>query len=337
MLNDNIKKSGVNDHRPPIVVVLGHVDHGKTSLLDVIRNTSVVEKESGGITQHIGAYQVKVKDQLITFLDTPGHEAFTAIRSRGVKVADVAILVVAADEGVKPQTKEAIKIIQEEEIPVVVAINKMDKEGANVQKLKQELTAENIIVEDWGGQVPVVEISAKKNQNIDALLEMVLLVAELADLKEDLSSPAQGVIIESNMDKRRGNIATVLVHKGILKVGDWIVAGNVVGRIKSMEDFLGGSVAQAVPSQPVQITGWNSAPAIGKEFNSVSSKSEAEAKAGSSAEVIPLFEFFKGTVETHDENKKFLNIILKSDVSSSLEAKISREGEYLDKHFRYYI
>ena len=320
MKKDDIKKVGANEIRPPIVVVLGHVDHGKTSLLDIIRKTSVADKETGGITQHIGAYQTQIKDKLITFLDTPGHEAFTAIRSRGAKVADIAILVVAADEGVKPQTKEAIKIIQEEEMPVIVAINKIDKEGANVQKVKQELTAENIIVEDWGGQVPVVEISAKKNQNIDALLEMILLVAELEDLKEDLSLPAQGIIIESNLDKRKGHVATVLVHKGIIKIGDWIVAGNVVGRIKSMEDFMGNLVLQAVPSQPVQIVGWTSAPAIGKEFSSALSKSEAKTKASNSVEATPLFEFFKGTVETNDENKKFLNIILKSDVSSSLEA-----------------
>ena len=320
MKEDNTKKSGENEYRPPIVVVLGHVDHGKTSLLDVIRKTSVAEKESGGITQHIGAYQTKIKDKLITFLDTPGHEAFTAIRSRGVKVADIAILVVAADEGVKPQTKEAIKIIQEEEIPVIVAINKIDKEGASSQKVKQELAAENILVEDWGGQVPVVEISAKKNQNIEALLEMIVLVAELEDLKEDLSLPAQGVIIESNMDKRKGHVATVLIHKGIIRVGDWIVAGTVIGRIKSMEDFLGNLVTEAIPSQPVQVVGWTSAPAIGKEFNSALSKDEAETKAGNNIDSTPLFEFFKGTVETNDENKKFLNIILKSDVSSSLEA-----------------
>src|SRR3989344_5471437 len=199
--------------RPPIVVVLGHVDHGKTKLLDTIRKTKIAEGESGGITQHIGAYQVELTTnnqrpttKTITFLDTPGHEAFTAIRSRGAKVADVAILVVAADEGVKPQTKEAIKIILEEKLPVIVAINKIDKEGANIQKVKQELVAENIVVEDWGGRVPAVEVSAKKNQNIEALLEMVLLVAELADLKEDLSLPAQGVIIESNLDKRKGHV-----------------------------------------------------------------------------------------------------------------------------------
>ena len=316
----NQQKQSNTEHRPPIVVVLGHVDHCKTTLLDTIRKTKVAEKETGGITQHIGAYQTEVNGKLITFLDTPGHEAFTAIRSRGAKVADIAILVVAADEGIKPQTKEAIKIVREEDMPVIVAINKIDKEGSNSQKVKQELAAENILVEDWGGQVPVIEISAKKNQNIDALLEMIVLVAELADLKEDRSLPAQGVIIESNLDKRRGHVATALVHKGVLKIGDWIVVGNVVGRIKSMEDFLGGLVLEAVPSQPVQIVGWTSAPAIGKEFNSALSKDEAETKAESSIDSTPLFEFFKGTAETNDENKKFLNIILKSDVSSSLEA-----------------
>src|SRR3989344_3992520 len=239
------------NQRPPIVVVLGHVDHGKTSLLDAIRKTNVVARESGGITQHIGAYQVEIPEesksreseanrgtpQKITFLDTPGHEAFGAIRSRGAKVADVAILVVAADESVKPQTQEAIRIIKEEKIPVVVAISKIDKPGANVQKVKQDLAGEEILVEDWGGTVPVVEISAKEKRGINELLDMVLLVAELEDLKEDRSLPATGVIIESNLDKRRGYVATALIRKGILSVGDWIVAGTINGQNKLHEGF----------------------------------------------------------------------------------------------------
>ena len=310
MKEDNTKKSSENEYRPPIVVVLGHVDHGKTSLLDVIRKTSVAEKESGGITQHIGAYQTKIKDKLITFLDTPGHEAFTAIRSRGVKVADIAILVVAADEGVKPQTKEAIKIIQEEEIPVIVAINKIDKEGASSQKVKQELAAENILVEDWGGQVPVVEISAKKNQNIEALLEMIVLVAELEDLKEDLSLPAQGVIIESNMDKRKGHVATVLIHKGIIRVGDWIVAGTVIGRIKSMEDFLGNLVTEAIPSQPVQVVGWTSAPAIGKEFNSHYQRTRLRLKPGTILTALPCLNFLRELLRRMMKTRNFLILYL---------------------------
>ena len=313
-------------NRPPVVVILGHVDHGKTSLLDTIRKTKVADKESGGITQHIGAYQTEIatsdKKQAtrkITFLDTPGHEAFTAIRSRGARVADIAVLVVAADEGVKPQTKEAIKIILEEDMPVIVAVNKIDKEGANSQKVKQELAAENILVEDWGGKVPVVEISAKQNKNIDELLEMILLVAELEDLKEDLSLPSKGVIIESYLDKQKGYVATALVQKGTLRFGDWMVAGTVIGKIKMMEDFLGKPVQQATPSQPVRVIGWSSAPAIGREFSSALSKQETEKIAAENTNLTPLFQFF-GRGSEAENNKKALNIIFKSDVSSSLEA-----------------
>ncbi|MDO8591226.1 MAG: translation initiation factor IF-2 [bacterium] len=313
--------------RPPVVVVLGHVDHGKTKLLDTIRKTKVAEGESGGITQHIGAYQVELttNDQrpttkTITFLDTPGHEAFTAIRSRGAKVADIAILVVAADESVKPQTKEAVRIIKEEKIPFIVALNKMDKEGANVQKVKQDLATEDVLVEDWGGKVPVIEISAKEGRNIDTLLDMILLVAELEELKEDLSVPAKGIIIESSLDKRRGYVATGLVQKGVLNIGDWIVVGTVVGKIKSMEDFMGKSMTKAGPSQPVLITGWPTAPDIGKEFVVVSNKDGATRIAEGNVNLAPLFSFFKGSVETGDENKRFLNLVFKSDVSSSLEA-----------------
>lgn len=313
--------------RPPVVVVLGHVDHGKTKLLDTIRKTKVAEEESGGITQHIGAYQVGLttNDQrpttkTITFLDTPGHEAFSAIRSRGAKVADIAILVVAADESVKPQTKEAIRIIKEENIPFIVALNKIDKEGANVQKVKQDLATEDVLVEDWGGKIPVIEISAKANRNIDALLDMILLVAELEELNEDLLSPAEGIIIESNLDKRRGYVATALVNKGILSVGDFVVVGTVVGKIKSMEDFMGKPLIHAKPSQPVLITGWPTAPDIGKEFIVAPDKDEAIRVAEGNVNLAPLFTFFKGSVETGDENKKFLNLVFKSDVSSSLEA-----------------
>lgn len=301
------------------MVVLGHVDHGKTKLLDTIRKTNVADKESGGITQHIGAYQVKANDKLITFLDTPGHEAFSAIRSRGAKVADIAILVVAADESVKPQTKEAIKIIQSEKIPFVVAINKIDKEGSNPQKVKQDLAAEEVLVEDWGGKVPVVEISAKQNKGINELLDMILLVADLEDLNEDLSLPTQGLIVESNLDKRIGHVATALVYKGILKVGDWIVAGTVTGKVKSMEDFMGNSITQAKPSQPVRIIGWSNAPHIGIEFTSAGTKEEVIKIAEDNMSLAPLLSFFAGAQET-PENKKTLNLIFKTDVTSSLEA-----------------
>jgi len=302
------------------VVILGHVDHGKTKLLDTIRKTNVIDKESGGITQHIGAYQTEVRGKLITFLDTPGHEAFSAIRSRGVKVADVAVLVIAADESVKPQTKEAIKIIKEEEIPFVVAINKIDRPEANSQRVKQDLAAEDVLVEDWGGKVPCVEISARDNRNIDELLDMILLVAEVEELKDDRSLPAEGVIIESSLDKRRGYVATALVRKGVLAVGDWIVVGTVVGKIKSMEDFFGRSIMQAIPSQPVRITGWSIAPEIGKGFKTATSKDSATHIAEDNINLSHLFLFLKTSGEEKKDGKKIFNIVFKSDVSSSMEA-----------------
>src|SRR3989338_8047886 len=297
-MTDNNRGQSEGRSRPPVVVVLGHVDHGKTKLLDTIRKTNIAEKESGGITQHIGAYQISVNGRSITFLDTPGHEAFTAIRSRGAKVADIAVLVVAADESVKPQTKEAIKIIKSEDIPFVVAINKIDKEGANVQKVKQDLATEDVLVEDWGGKVPVVEISAKAGKNISELLDMILLVAELEELKEDVSLPAEGVIIESHLDKQRGYVVTALVQKSILSVGAWLRAGTVVGKIKSMEDFMGKAITEAKPSQPVLITGWPTAPDIGKEFVVAPDKDEATRIAEGNVNLAPLFSFFKGSVET---------------------------------------
>ena len=311
--------------RPPVVVVLGHVDHGKTSLLDTVRKTNVMGRESGGITQHIGAYQIVINGKVITFLDTPGHEAFTAIRSRGAKVADIAILVVAADESVKPQTKEAIKIIKSESMPFVVAINKIDKEGASVQKVKQDLATEDVLVEDWGGKVPVVEISAKAGKNIPELLDMILLVAELEELKEDLSRPAEGVIIESHLDKRKGYVATALVQKGILSPGDWLVTGKIIGKIKSMEDFLGRSVNEARPSQSVTLTGWSDTPDTGVNFIAAYSKSEANelAESNKGVDFTPLFSFLSETVEIE---KKTYNLILKADVKSSLEAIESSLG-----------
>ncbi len=322
---------------------MGHVDHGKTSLLDTIRATNVMGKESGGITQHIGAYQVETSPsagsgpkRLITFLDTPGHEAFTAIRSRGVKVADIAVLVVAADESVKPQTKEAIKIIKNENMPFIVAINKIDKESANIQKVKQDLAAEDVLVEDWGGKIPVVEISAKAGKNISELLDMILLVAELEELKEDISLPAEGVIIESHLDKRRGYVATVLVQKGILSLGDWIAVGKVTGKIKSMEDFNGNTITEARPSQPVMLTGWSQVPNTGANLTAAYSKLEAEklAEANVNVNLTPLFLFLSETV---DLEKKTYNLILKADVRSSLEAVDSALRVISSEEVRYSI
>src|SRR3989338_10597754 len=223
MTENTVKNNGLA--RPPVVVILGHVDHGKTKILDFIRKTKVAESEAGGITQHIGAYQVVYQENKISFLDTPGHEAFSAIRSRGAKVADIAVLVVAADESVKPQTVEAIKIIEETKTSFIVAINKIDKENTNPLKVKQDLAEKNVLVEDWGGKVPVVEVSAKTGQGIDALLDMILLVAEMEELKSEDSVPT-AIVIESHMDKRRGHVATLLVQNGIFKINDWVSVGS---------------------------------------------------------------------------------------------------------------
>lgn len=302
------------------MVVLGHVDHGKTKLLDVIRHTNVVAGESGGITQHIGAYQVTTNGKTLTFLDTPGHEAFTAIRSRGAHVADIAILVVAADESVKPQTKEAIRIIKESGLPTIIAINKIDKEGANSAKVKQDLAQEDVLVEEWGGQTPAIEISAKDGRGIPELLEMVNLVAELLELKEVIPAQSSGIIIESNLDKRRGYVATALVKEGVLHVGDWIVVDHVVGKVKSMEDFLGAPLQEARPSQPVLLTGWQEAPRVGGQYHTAPSKKSAEELAGDSITPPPVaFDTFRGDHAT-SADRLTLNVIFKADVASSLEA-----------------
>lgn len=307
--------------RPPIIVVMGHVDHGKTKLLDTIREADVIEGESGGITQHIGAYQVEHEGKVLTFLDTPGHEAFTAIRSRGAKVADIAILIVAADESVKPQTQEAIRIIKESEIPYVVAINKIDKEGANIERVKQDLATNEVLVEGWGGDIPVLEISALNGNGIDELLEMVLLVADLQDLEADASGSGTGLIIESHLDKQRGTVATALVHDGTLKVGEYIVVGAITGKVRALEDFNGEQIKEAGPSQPAVVIGWTQAPEIGQTFRSTDVKKIADSWEEDSVPTGESFVFFKESVrEKIDPEKKILNIIFKSDVSSSLEA-----------------
>ena len=308
--------------RPPVVVVLGHVDHGKTTLLDAIRKTNVVAGESGGITQHIGAYQVQTHGRTITFLDTPGHEAFTAIRSRGAHVADVAILVVAADESVKPQTIEAIRIIKDEKLPFVVAINKTDKPGANPDKVKQELAAQDVLVEDWGGQIPSVQTAAKSGEGVPELLDMVLLVADLLELKARTDVTAKGIIIESHKDPQRGFVATALVQEGILAVGAWIVVGPLVGKVKSMEDYLGKPLAAAEPSMPVVITGWPDAPRVGGQFVTTSAKKAAEDFAADSVTPPPVpFDTFRQTVAGAPvDDKPTLNALFKADVASSLEA-----------------
>ena len=314
--------------RPPVVVVMGHVDHGKTSLLDAIRSTHVIDSEAGGITQHIGAYTVKAKDRKITFLDTPGHEAFTAMRARGAQATDIAILVVAADDGVMPQTIEAINHAKAANVSIIVAINKIDKPGANPDKVKQELTEYGIVAEEWGGDAIMVPVSAKKRENIDQLLEMVLLSADMLELKADPDRQAKGTIIEAKLDKERGPVATVLVQRGTLKSGDAIIAGSAFGRIKAMTNDKGLSIDSAGPSMPVEILGMNEVPEAGEIFYAVTDEKVAKQlvekrkykqkeqlyKANSKVTLEDLYAQIKaGKV-------KDLNLIIKADVQGSLEA-----------------
>lgn len=305
--------------RPPVVTIMGHVDHGKTTLLDAIRETKVAEGESGGITQHIGAYQVKVKGKVISFLDTPGHEAFSAMRARGAKVTDVAILVVAADDGVKPQTKEALDLIKGADVPFIVAINKIDKPDSNPDRVKQELAELGVNPEDWGGDTIMVPISAKQKTNLDDLLEMILLVADVEELKANPDDSAIGTIIEQHKDPQRGVVATVLVQNGTLKKGDFVTVGNVIGSIRSMENFQGKKVDHAKPATPVQILGLEDLPGVGDILSVESDKNKAKAK------IARINKLKKSSRKGSDDLRgglKKLNIIIKADVQGSLEAII---------------
>ena len=314
--------------RPPVIVVMGHVDHGKTSLLDAIRKTNVIEGEAGGITQAIGAYQVKVNDRLITFLDTPGHEAFTAMRARGAQITDIAILVVAANDGVKPQTVEAINHAKSAGIPIIVAINKIDLPDANVEKVKQELMAYDLVPEEWGGDTIFVPISAKKHENIDQLLEMVLLEADVLELKANPHKQAKGAVIEARLDKSKGAIATMLVQRGTLDVGDTIVVGSSIGRIRAMRDDKGKSVKAAGPSTPVEIMGLTEVPEAGDTFYEVKNekvakhlierrKRQAREKAINQVNKVTLDNLFS---QMEEGKLKVLNLIVKADVQGSVEA-----------------
>ena len=314
--------------RSPVVVVMGHVDHGKTSLLDCIRNTNVTEGEFGGITQHIGAHRVRVGDKKITFLDTPGHEAFTAMRARGALVTDIAILVVAADDGIMPQTIEAINHARAAEVSIIVAINKIDKEGANPDRVRQELTEHGLVPEEWGGDTICVEVSAKKGTNIDTLLEMVLLVAEMKELKANPDRAAKGTVIEAQLDKGRGPVATVLVQNGTLRVGDIVVAGTSVGRVRAMNDDKGRSVKKAGPSIPVEILGLSEVPEGGDVFYAVDDERQArevvevrkfkeKQERQKKATAISLDNLFE---QIEAGKMKDLNIIVKADVQGSVEA-----------------
>ncbi|MEN1759403.1 translation initiation factor IF-2 [Anoxynatronum sibiricum] len=314
--------------RPPVVTVMGHVDHGKTSLLDAIRKTKVTEREAGGITQHIGASEVEIDKKKIVFLDTPGHEAFTAMRARGAKVTDIAILVVAADDGVMPQTIEAINHAKAAKVPVIVAINKIDKPGANPDRVKQELADHGMIIEEYGGEVIAVPVSALKGENIDNLLEMILLVAEMEELKANPNREAIGVVIEAKLDKGRGPVATVLIQNGTLRVGDSVVVGNTSGRVRAMINDKGRNVSVAKPSTAIEITGLSEVPDAGDQLlavdddrtareivaNRINRIKEAQLKASQKISLDALYQ------QMQDGQIKELNIILKADVHGSVEA-----------------
>ncbi len=327
------------EERCPVVVVMGHVDHGKTSILDRIRNANVAEGEAGGITQHIGAYQVKCNGQKITFLDTPGHEAFTSMRARGANITDIAILVVAADDGIMPQTVESINHAKAAGVSVIVAINKMDKEGADPDRVKQQLTEHELVVEEWGGDVIAVPVSAKTGMGIDDLLENVLLVAEVKELKANPHRLAKGAVIEARLDKGKGPVATVLVQNGTLHAGDVIIAGTSVGRVRTMTDYRGRPITEAGPSTPVEITGLGEVPTAGETFNAVEDEKLARELVEQRKHEAKEDEFKKFQKVTLDNlfsqisegEMKELPIIVKADVQGSVEAvrqsleKISNE------------
>ena len=328
LIDDHEDKAEDLVPRAPVVVVMGHVDHGKTSLLDYIRNAHVASGEAGGITQHIGAYQVMVNGKPITFLDTPGHEAFTSMRARGAMVTDIAILVVAAEDGIMPQTVESINHAKAAGIPIIVAINKMDKPEANPERIKQQLTEYGLVCEEWGGETIVCPISAKTGMGVDNLLEMLVLTAEVGELKANPNRAAQGTVIEARLDKGRGPVATLLVQNGTLHQGDIIIAGTSVGRVRAMVSDKGQKINSAGPSVPVEITGLSEAPSAGATFNAVADeklarelveqrKAEEKAKANAPVSKVSLEDLFS---QIQAGEMKNLNLIVKADVQGSVEA-----------------
>lgn len=324
---------GEGEARPPIVAVMGHVDHGKTSLLDAIRSSHVADKEAGGITQHIGAYQIKRGDRWITFIDTPGHEAFSALRQHGARMTDVAIIVVAADDGVKPQTREAIRHAQEAGVQIVVAVNKIDKEGADPVRVRQELSDLGLTPEEWGGSTVTVDVSAKAGTNIDKLLDVVLLVADIEDLRARPDGPADGVIIESHLDAGRGPVATVLVRGGVLATGNYLVAGSTYAKVRSLGDFRGKRIAAAHPGMPAVVTGFKAVPSFGDLFRAVASEREAREAA---AQVVRRDQVKSLGIKKIDAsqlsaaisagNIRELNVVLKADTQGSLESLLAGLG-----------
>jgi translation initiation factor IF-2 len=318
------------ESRPPVVTIMGHVDHGKTSLLDAIRETEVAAGEAGGITQHIGAYQVHQDAKTITFLDTPGHEAFTAMRARGAQSTDIAVIVVAADDGVKPQTREAVDHAKAAEVPILVAVNKIDKEGSQPERVRQEMTQLGLQPEEWGGETMFVDVSAKTKQGLDDLLEAILLLAEIEELKANPDTEASGVVIESRLDPGRGAVVTVLVQRGTLKVGDALVAGAHWGRVRAMQDYMGNRVKTAVPAEPVEVLGFDSVPEAGEFVRVVENDRRARSLANERATRLKLEQQArrggrKVSLESifdqqRDRELMELNLVLKADVSGSLEA-----------------
>ena len=321
------EEAGNLQPRPPVVTVMGHVNHGKTRLLDTIRQTNVMATEAGGITQHIGAYQVKANEQKITFLDTPGHEAFTAMRAHGAQITDITILVVAADDGVMPQTLEAIDHARAAKVPIVVAINKIDKPNANPELVKQQLADAGLLIEEWGGDTVCVPISAKEKIGITELLENLLVVAEVEELKANPSGPATGVVIEAEMDKTRGPLATVLVNTGTLKLGDTVVVGTTLGRVRAMFNDMGKQVKKTGPATPVELLGLGSVPQVGDTLTAVTNEHQAQAllekhkletkeKASLAAKSVSLNNLYD---QISTGQVKGLNVILKTDVQGSIE------------------
>ena len=314
--------------RPAIVTIMGHVDHGKTTLLDTIRSSHVVKGEAGGITQHIGAYQVEKNGQLITFIDTPGHAAFTEMRARGAQITDIVILVVAADDGVMPQTKEAIEHAQAANVPIIVAVNKMDKPTANPDRIKQELTEYGLLCEEWGGDTIFVNISALTGKGVDELLEMIVLLSEMKDYKANPNRLGIGTVIEAKLDKGRGPVATLLVQNGTIKIGDIVVVGNTYGRIRAMQNELGQAIKTAGPSKPVELTGIMEVPFAGEKFMVIND--ERKAKEIAETRSFNKFNLEKGVgkaaslndifKDQEDESVKNLNLIIKCDVQGSIEA-----------------
>jgi translation initiation factor IF-2 len=316
------EKTGVNvQARPPVVTIMGHVDHGKTTLLDAIRETNVTAQEAGAITQHIGAYQTAVNGNKITFLDTPGHEAFTAMRARGAQATDIVILVVAADDGIMPQTLEAIHHAKAAKVPIVVAINKIDKANVNIDRIKQQLADSELVIEEWGGDVICVPVSAKQGTGIPDLLENVFLIADIAELKADIDCPPEGVVIEAKLDKNKGVMVTLLVQRGILRQGNIVAAGTVWGKIRAMFDDKGNLIKKAGPSTPVEILGLNGVPRAGDSFNVVVDGREARNITSERLNKVPHTLSSLSTISSQISKGKVkeLNIVLRTDVHGSIE------------------